>query len=125
MANSYAFCNLSIGDHLVRLELESSGVESSVSIWSSSRLCSISIAVLSIYINGLVDELKKSSCGVECDEDIIPGLLFADDTSLFASDGPGIRKSLDVLVRYSNEWWVKINVPNPNYAHMTEENKEK
>ena len=26
--------------------------------------------------------------GVECGGAVIPGLLFADDTSLFASDGP-------------------------------------
>ena len=38
----------------------------------------------------------------------IPGLLFADDTSLFASDGPGIKRSLDVLVRWCNEWGMKI-----------------
>ena len=46
-----------------------------------------------------MDELKKLSCGVECGGEIIPGLLFADDTSLFASDTLGIKKSLDVLVQ--------------------------
>ena len=73
-----------------------------------------------------MDELKKSPCGVECGGDIIPGHLFANDTSLFASDGPGIKKGLDVLVRYSNEWGVKINVQNIwDYARMTEEDKER
>ena len=45
-----------------------------------------------------------------CGGDIIPGLIFADDTLLFTSDRPGIKKSFDVLVRWCNEWGVKINV---------------
>ena len=65
-----------------------------------------------------MDELKKTSCGVECGGDVIPGLLFADDTSLFASDGPGIRKSLDVLVRWCDEWGVKINVQKSGIMHI-------
>ena len=36
----------------------------------------VSSLLFSIYINGLVDELKKSSCGVdlECGGEVIPGL---------------------------------------------------
>ena len=36
----------------------------------------------------------------ECGREIIPGLLFANETSLFASDEPVNKKSLDVLVRW-------------------------
>ena len=78
----------------------------------------LSPLLFSLYINGLVEELKKSSCGVECGGDILPGLLFADDTALFASDGPGIEKSLDVLVRWCNEWGVKINVHKSGIMHI-------
>ena len=56
------------------------------------QVCALPPLLFSIYTNGLVDELKKSSCGVECGGNIIPGLLFADDTSLFASDGQGSRR---------------------------------
>ena len=72
--------------------------------------CVLSPLLFSLYIKSLVDELKKSSCGVECGVGVIPGLLFADDTSLFTSDGPGVKKSLDVLVRWCDEWGVKTNV---------------
>ena len=73
--------------------------------------CVLSPLLFSLYINSLVDEWKKSSCGVECGGGVILGLLFADDNLLFASDGPGIKKSLDVLVRWCDEWGVTINAP--------------
>ena len=41
--------------------------------------------------------MKEERCGVECGDDTIPGLLFADDTCLMASDAASLRKSLDVL----------------------------
>ena len=41
--------------------------------------------------------MKEERCGVECGGETIPGLLFADDTCLMASDAASLRKSLDVL----------------------------
>ena len=88
---------------------------------SPSRLCSISIVG---WLNGLVDELKISSCGVECG-DVIPSLLFADDTSLFVSDGPRIKKSLDAVVRWCDEWGVKINVYKSGIMHIRQKKVER
>ena len=56
--------------------------------------------------------------GVECGGVVIPGLLFTDDTSLLASDGPGIKNSLDVLVRWCDEWGVKMNVQKSGIMHI-------
>ena len=53
-----------------------------------------------------------------CSGDVILGLLFVDDTSLFATDGPGIKKSLDVRVRWCNEWGVKIDVQKSAIMHI-------
>ena len=72
-------------------------------------LCTLSF-VVSLYINGVVTRLHEEKCGVECGGDKIPGLLFADDTSLAASDANGLKKSLDVLVEWCRDWGVKINV---------------
>ena len=44
--------------------------------------------------------LHNGMCGVQCGGDVIPGLLFADDTSLVASNEDGLRKSLDSLVEW-------------------------
>ena len=87
--------------------------------------CVMSPLLFSLYINGLVKELKEASCGVECGGAVIPGLLFADDTSLFASDGPGIKNSLDVLVRWCDEWGVKINVQKSGIMHIRQKKMER
>ena len=62
--------------------------------------------------------MHDEKCGVQCGGDMIPGLLFADDTSLVASDKEGLEKSLDVLVKWCEEWGVKINVGKSGTMHM-------
>ena len=62
--------------------------------------CVLSPLLFSLYINGLVVELKWKRCGVEYGGLLIPGLLFADDTSLFGEDVEGLERSLMVL----EEW---------------------
>ena len=49
--------------------------------------------------------LHDGKCGVQCGGDMVPGLLFADDTSLqlVASDKEGLEKNLDVLVKWCEE----------------------
>ena len=51
----------------------------------------------------MVTRLHKEKCGVECGGDKIPGPLFADDTSLVASNVDGLKKSLDVLVEWCRD----------------------
>ena len=63
--------------------------------------------IFSLYINGVVARLHEEKCGVPCGSDMVPGLLFADDTSLIASDREGLKRSLDVLVKWCEEWGVK------------------
>ena len=53
-----------------------------------------------LYINGLVVELKRKWCGAECGGLLIPGLLSADDSSLFGEDVEGLEQSLMAL----EEW---------------------
>ena len=50
--------------------------------------------------------------------DMVPGLLFADDTSLVTSDKEGLKKILDVLVKWCEEWGVTINVETPGIMHI-------
>ena len=42
--------------------------------------------LFSLYINSAVKRLKEERCVVKCGDEIVPGLLFADDTCLVASD---------------------------------------
>ena len=80
--------------------------------------CVLSPLLFSLYINSLVEQLKSVRCGIECAGEIIPGLLFADDTALLAPDESGIKKSLDVLVEWCKDWGVKINVSKSGIMHV-------
>ena len=64
------------------------------------------LLLFTLYINGVVTRLHDGKCGVQCGGDMVPGLLFADDTSLVASE-EGLEKSLDVLVKWCEEWGLK------------------
>ena len=88
------------------------------------RQCrALSPLLFSLYINGVVTRLHEGKCGVPCGSDMVPGLLFADDTSLIAPDREGLKRSLDVLVKWCEEWGggVKINVGNSGIMHIYEE----
>ena len=87
--------------------------------------CVLSSLLFSLYINGAVKKLKEERCGVECGGETIPGLLFADDTCLMASDAAGLIKSLDVLVGWCKEWGVKINVAKSGVMHIRNKKAER
>ena len=52
----------------------------------------LSPLLFSLYINGVVTRLHDGKCGIRCGGDMVPGLLFADDTSLVASDKEGLNE---------------------------------
>ena len=109
-------CQVKVGD------MQRRAFEVNVSLHQG---CGLSPLLFSLYINGLVKELKEACCGVECGGAVILGLLFADDTALFASDGPGIKNSLDVSVRWCDEWGVKINVQKSGIMHIRQKKMER
>ena len=80
--------------------------------------CVLSPLLLSLYINGLIVELKQKRCGVECGGLPLPGLLFADDTSLFGEDVEGLEQSLMVLDEWCSRWGMKMNVEKSAIIHF-------
>ena len=80
--------------------------------------CYLCPLLFSLFINGVVTRMHDEKCGVQCGGDMVPGLLFADDTSLVASDKEGLEKSLDDLVKWCEKWGVKINVGKSGIMHM-------
>ena len=69
----------------------------------------LSSSLFSLYINGVVTRLHDEKCGVQCGGDMVPGLLFEDDTSSVTSDKEGLWKSLEFLVTWCEKWGIKIN----------------
>ena len=80
--------------------------------------CVLSPTLFSLYINSVVTTLKGKGYGLQCGSDTIPGLLFADDTALLAHDEDSLRKSLNCLVEWCEEWGVGINVSKCGIMHM-------
>ena len=80
--------------------------------------CVISPLLFSLYINSLVVELKNEACGVSCRGSLVPGLLYADDTSLFGEDAIQLKHGLVVLEKWCNEWGVRINVMKSGIIHF-------
>ena len=59
-------CQVKVGDKRIRVFDVNVGLRQG---------CVLSPLLFSLYINSLVEELKKSSCGVECGGGVIPGLF--------------------------------------------------
>ena len=55
---------------------------------------------------------------MECTGLLIPGLLFADDTSLFGEDVEGLEQSLMVLEEWCSRWGMKVNVEKSTIIHF-------
>ena len=107
--------------HHVGLELVTGKASKVLNVDVGLRQGCVLLPVLfSLYINSLVDQLKSASCGIQCAGEIIPGLLFADDTVLLALDESEIKKSLEVPVEWCKEWGVKINVSKSGIMHNYE-----
>ena len=60
--------------------------------------CVLSPLLFSLYINGIVKKLKEGKCGIEYGDEIVPCLLFADDTCLVASNAPDLMSCMDASV---------------------------
>ena len=80
--------------------------------------CVLSPTLFSLYMNDVVTTLKEKGYGLQCGSDTIPGLLFADDTALLAHDEDSLRKSLNCLAEWCEEWGVGINVSKCGIMHM-------
>ena len=102
-------CRVKVGDRQSRVMNVNVGLRQG---------CVLSPVLFSLYINSFVDQLKNANCGIECAGEVIPGLLFADDTTLLAPDESGIKRSLDVLVEWCRDWGVKVNVSKSGIMHV-------
>ena len=80
--------------------------------------CVLSPLLFSLYINSLVSELKHRDCGVRCGGMLVSSLLFADDTVLLAESAEDMKRSLQCLQSWCEEWSVEINVEKSAMMHM-------
>ena len=80
--------------------------------------CILSPLLFSLYINSLVNKLKRADVGVMCRGQLISALLYADDALIFAEDEELMRRGLDILAEWCEEWSVKVNVEKCGVMHL-------
>ena len=66
--------------------------------------CLLSPLLFDIFIDGLVDEIKRSSKGVKYGDTMIGILLFADDVVLIAESREDLEVLMKVVWEYSQKW---------------------
>ena len=86
--------------------------------------CILSALLFSLYINGMIDDVKQKQCGVASGSTQIPGLLYADDTSLFGEDAKTLQQSLHVLEDWCQEWDMQVNVGKSATIHFRDKSWE-
>lgn len=69
----------------------------------------LSPLLYSIYINGLIRELKENEIGAQIDEDNVCILCYADDIVLISEDEMNMRRMLDIASNYAHEWRFRFN----------------
>jgi hypothetical protein len=55
---------------------------------------------------------------VQCGSKEIPGLLFADDTTLLGEDADGLTKALGILECWCREWGIEVNSAKSGVIHF-------
>ena len=80
--------------------------------------CTLSPLLISLYINSLISKLKEADVGVMCRGQLNSALLYADDAVIFAQDEELMRRGLDSLAEWCEEWLVKVNVEKCRVMHV-------
>ena len=80
--------------------------------------CMLSPLLFALYINSLINELKKAGVGIECKGQRVAALLYADDMRLFAEDEKIMRLGLRILLEWCDQWAVKVSAEKCGIMHM-------
>ena len=80
--------------------------------------CILSPLLFSLYVNSLVSKLKGAEVGVKCGDQLISVLMYADDAVIVAEDEKSMKRGLETLAEWCNEWAVEINVEKCGVMHM-------
>ena len=66
--------------------------------------------VISHFVEGLSQRLRKCAVGLEAGHVLINHLLFADDLALCAGSRQELQKLLDIVYDYSWKWRFRFNI---------------
>ena len=107
-------CYLSHGHRGVECEVRVGEVLSNLSEVTTGlrQRCVLSPLLFSLYINGIVEKLRKAKVDVRCGEEQVPALLFAHDMVILAEGEEDLRRGLGILEEWCSKCAMKVNAEN-------------
>jgi hypothetical protein len=84
----------------------------------------LSPTLFSIYINSLIEDIKKTGIGIPIENIIIAILCYADDIILMAETEKDLQILLNVLYEWSSKWRMKININKSDIIHFRQKKKK-
>ena len=72
--------------------------------------CTLSPTLFKVFINDMIRAVEAAKQGVKVGEDIVSGLMFADDFVGIAETPEGLQNQIDKALEYTRKWKVTANV---------------
>ena len=87
--------------------------------------CVLSPILFSVYVNDLMEELRRENVGIKVNGIRIPGLMFADDIVIFAESEVQLNRALEIVNKWCNscKWKMEINVGKSGVIHFRDKKR--
>ena len=85
--------------------------------------CILSPTLFSMFINDLAEDINTAELGVQCKENIVSSLLFADDLVILAENEVNLQGLLNILSNWCDKWGIKINSSKTKCMHFRNKRK--
>ena len=84
----------------------------------------LSPTMFSIYINGLLEEIKNSNIGIDVADKKISVLAYADDIVLFSNNENDVQTLLDTVHEWCLRWRLSVNTNKTKVMHFRKSRKQ-
>ena len=71
--------------------------------------CTLSPTLFKIFINDLIAEIEAAKQGVKVGDDMVSGLMFADDFVGISGTAEGLQEQIEKALEYTKKWRVTAN----------------
>ena len=78
----------------------------------------ISPTIFSVYVNGLLKELKQSKVGITVQGNMVTALAYVDDIVLMALTQAGLQTLLGIVERWCYKWRLSVNMDKTKVMHV-------